>query len=219
MLDRMTPEMVRVRIARFDQKYASDWAIWCAAFQGSPSSEIAQLFGHILRSWQAFRGRTKGRRMRRSWVEEQKRQACHGEPYLEEVLTRVLEWIGDLGEITVRDLSNPSTVLVDKFRGVWDAAQCLVTTNDAGIVGISKAVMLLSCGRIGPAFDSTVRKQTGVKAAVTAEQWLAALQLVSRDIAVFELKHGLRIETLLPMGIPQLNVGRVYDMIAGPGNG
>ena len=43
----------------------------------------------------------------------------------------------------------------------------------ASCVGITKAVMLLTDGRIGPALDSQVRLNLGVAKPINAEEWIS----------------------------------------------
>ncbi len=87
----------------------------------------------------------------------------------------------------------------------------------AGVVGVSKAVLLLTEGRIGPAFDSQVRNQIGIRAPKDAREWIQALQLVSQDIQAFEETNRCKLQEAAPGVFAAMRSGRIYDMALGPG--
>ena len=76
--------------------------------------------------------------------------------------------------------------------------------------------MLLTDGRIGPALDSEVRKNAGIKKPQSAETWIEILYDVAEDIAAFEQSYGVRLPWLAPEGFRHLEYGRLYDMALGP---
>jgi hypothetical protein len=91
----------------------------------------------------------------------------------------------------------------------------LPTSGVASCVGITKAVLLLTDGRIGPAFDSQVRRRLGVARPTTYREWLQALEEIGEDIAVFESAHG-PLTKAVPAHFAQIPYGRLYDMALGP---
>lgn len=86
-----------------------------------------------------------------------------------------------------------------------------------GVVGISKAVMLLTDGRVGPAFDSQVRGRLGTGNINGVEEWIKALRLVCQDIRGFEEANSMSLVDAVPE-LSHLQTGRIYDMALGPGD-
>jgi hypothetical protein len=77
--------------------------------------------------------------------------------------------------------------------------------------------MLLTNGRIGPAFDSIVRKKLGLKDHLkSSEEWIDVLRGISEDVIAFEKRHG-RLADIVPAQLARYHVGRLYDMVLGPG--
>src|SRR5262249_45567210 len=101
--------------------------------------------------------------------------------------------------------------------GLWAVLSKLPQRDSASCVGITKAIMLLSYGRIGPAFDSIVRKKLGLKYRLrSSEEWVAVLRGISEDIHAFEERHG-SLAAIVPEPFAKYQVGRLYDMVLGPG--
>lgn len=79
---------------------------------------------------------------------------------------------------------------------------CLTTVGSrrglAGIVGISKAVLLLSEGRVGPAFDLHVKKHLELRRIDNVNEWIGALQVASRDIQQFEAANQVTLQQAAP---------------------
>jgi hypothetical protein len=77
--------------------------------------------------------------------------------------------------------------------------------------------MLLTKGRIGPAFDSLVRKKLGLKVHPrSSQEWAGVLLGISEDINAFEKLHG-KLADVAPAQLARYHVGRLYDMVLGPG--
>ena len=76
--------------------------------------------------------------------------------------------------------------------------------------------MLVSDGRIGPAFDSQVRDRLGLPRPTTSREWIACLEVIADDIAAFEAAHGALSQVVAPR-FSHLTAGRLYDMALGPG--
>lgn len=174
---RVTREEFRAAVDGFDRRYARDWDAWLAV---EPSAR-ARLFGRILRKWNATRPKTM-RRIRS--------EAIHGAPFLEdlpELAVEPLERLNDLTVLTVADrTARQSRALAD----LWTLFSSLPSDGTASCVGITKAVLLLTNGRIVPAFDSNVRRQIGAGRPETCTAWVGILEGVAEDIAAFESRHG-----------------------------
>jgi hypothetical protein len=198
----MTPEEVRAAVDGFSVRYVADWEMWLAA---SPRARPKR-FGEILRKWQA----TRPKPMRRIRAE-----ANHGAPFLEDLLDGAAEPVLVLGEKTVLTIGHRSIQEDNALRALWDVFSHLSETGLASCVGISKSVLLVTDGRIGPAFDSNVRRELGLGRPETCREWLQILEAVGDDIAAFESKHGPLAKAVSPR-FEQLGYGRLYDMILGP---
>ena len=128
-----------------------------------------ELFGRILRRWQA----TRPLAMRRI-----AREARHEPPVLDDLFESASSptgAIGMLGDLTVLDVASRTYQQDKALRGLWDLFSGLTTTESASCVGISKAVLLLTDGRIGPALDSQVRTWLGISKPKTAAAWIGVL--------------------------------------------
>ena len=88
----------------------------------------------------------------------------------------------------------------------------------SGVVGISKAVLLLTNGRLGPAFDSRVRRRIGVGNISDATAWIRAIQAASHDIRAFETANQTTLHEAVPTQYSNLHNARLYDMSLGPGS-
>ena len=82
----------------------------------------------------------------------------------------------------------------------------------AGIVGISKAVLLLTEGRIGPAFDSSVRNNIGIGDIKNSFSWIEELEWVADDINKFQKRNGCLLKDVVPPEYSDHHNGRLYDM-------
>jgi hypothetical protein len=208
-LAQMSPDEVRAAITQFSTKYKGDWKQWTNKYQSSlpPESLIASKFGSILRKWQAARPRP----MRRPSSE-----AVHAPPYLEDLLTEAWPHLKAMGNHSVREIRMATPQQTEALLALWDIFRNLTSQGKATCVGITKSVLLLTEGRIGPAFDSTVRYRLRIGQPSSGKAWIEDLCSISDDISLFETKNSVRIESLVPTEWAPINVGRAYDMVAGP---
>ena len=204
-----SPEEVRAAISNFSIVYVRHWQHWQQQNAAGVTSGVAPLFGEILRKWQAARPLP----MRRP-----RREAEHQPPYLEDLIEEASPHVRRLDSASVRDLDTFTPAQLESLQSLWSIFRNLTTKGQATCVGITKAVMLLTLGRIGPAFDSTVRASMSIPQPTTSAQWIECLRAVSGDIRAFENRHGVVLEELAPIEWQPIKVGRVYDMIAGPKN-
>lgn len=209
----LTVDEIRNRISSFKPSYTSDWFAWLRAKREKSVEYAASEFGRILRSWQACRPNTM-RRCR--W------EASHQPPYLDELFIKGIDTSAALAEF---HLGSPNPVNRDvehALLNLWSIFRDLSYEGKsrlglAGVVGISKAVLLLTEGRVGPAFDSTVRNALGTGEIGTAEEWIRSLKAVAEDIALFERLNRCTLREAVPTEYGSFHYGRLYDMILGPG--
>jgi hypothetical protein len=199
----MTPEQVRSALTRFRPTYVTDWDRWIDA----RPAERAEVFGDVLRRWQA----TRPNPMRRTRADGR-----HPPPHLDDLLDRAAVCVETIRRLGLSWVNLRSTQQTRAFHDLWAIFADLALTGTASSVGISKAVMLVTDGRIGPALDSQVRGRLGIRPPLDAEQWLDILEGVASDIRAFERQHGTLRRVVQPE-YQNLEDGRLYDMIFGPG--
>lgn len=197
-----TPEQVRQDVAGFARRYVQDWTRWLAA----PKLDRPQMFGEILRRWQA----TRPLPMRRLH-----REALHGSPFLEELLAASGALVTALGTLDLRTIANRNESQTHALSALWQTFSQLPAAGSASCVGISKAVLLVTYGAIGPAFDSQVRRKLRIGRIDTFQTWVATLEEIADDLRAFEMLHGSLVEAV-PQEFAQLACGRLYDMVLGP---
>ena len=198
------------RINRFDPTYVQDWDSWLNVH---PDQQAAQ-FGFVLRKWQACRPN----RMRRTKMDN-----LHEPPYLEDLLTEANPYLRILDDFEIRQSESLSQEKTHALSELWRVFQNLpyqgrAFNGLASVTGISKAVLLLTKGRVGPALDSTVRANLNVGNILTAGHWIDVLKAVNEDIQIFEAKNGITLTMAAPRWAQRLNSGRIYDMALGPGD-
>jgi hypothetical protein len=197
------------RVNRFAPQYVVDWNHW---LNTQPDARPQQ-FGIVLRRWQACRPN----RMRRTQVQNQ-----HDAPYLEDLINQAGQHLQMLQNFDVRDNASFSNQNCGALTRLWGIFQNLsyhgpARNGLAGIVGISKAVLLLTDGRVGPAFDSEVRGHLGTGNIANADEWIIALRIASQDIQAFEANNQTTLQQAVPHHHAGLCSGRIYDMALGPG--
>lgn len=197
------------RINRFNQRYVNDWNEWL----DTPPNERPSQLGVVMRRWQACRPN----KMRRTLAENQ-----HDAPYLEDLIAQAAQHLQVLQDFDIRENAAFTTCNCGSLVQLWNIFQNLsydglALNGLAGVVGISKAVLLLTDGRIGPAFDSNVRKQLKLVNIGNSRQWISALKTASRDIHAFEANNNTTLQQAAPHPYARLQCGRIYDMALGPG--
>jgi hypothetical protein len=211
MLAEMTPAKVRSAIEGFPEKYMQDWKAWLIEVaQGSDAAKAAE-FRRILKGWQAVRGQTKGRTVRHT-----RTVGGHEPPFTDDLLERARPFLATLTGFSVRSVASATDAQRAALDGLWTGFKDLPTVGQARCVGITKAVMLITLGRVGPALDSAVRNKLGIREPEDADDWIEALKRVAADLEVFERRHVVRIEDLVEEQWKPIEVGRVYDMVFGP---
>lgn len=202
-LRRKYPDEVTADVEGSSDKYGNDWETWL----NTDDQYRPELFVKLLGKWQAARPRA---------LRRLKQRAHHAPPYMEELLDRAKPFLQAIQHLTMIRVKNLSYAERKSITGLWEIFSAMTQIESASCVGISKAVMLLSNGRIGPAFDSMVRKKLGISHLLNANEWISALQGVSCDIEAFEIRHGVRLNKIMPARFQHLEYGRLYDMVFGP---
>jgi hypothetical protein len=148
--------------------------------------------------------------------------ALHQAPYLDDLISAAAPHVEALSTF---DIASPASFETATFTTaldhLWNVFEQLsyrgrVRDGRAGSVGISKAVMLVTSGRVGPAFDSEVSRALKVGKINDFAQWHNALTVVSADIQAFQQANGISFSEAKPTRFAKLNNGRVYDMALGP---
>ena len=197
-----TPSQVRRDLSGFAARYVDDWETWLAAGK----RERPRLFGEVLRRWQA----TRPLAMRRL-----RSEATHRAPFLDDLLERAVDPLRALEGVSVATIAARSAAQDRALARLWTIFLRLPTSRAASCVGITKAVLLLTDGRVGPALDSQVRMALGVDRPTTSRKWIRILEDVGEDIAAFEAAHGA-LAKHVPKRFAHIRCGRLYDMVAGP---
>src|SRR2546427_5517907 len=212
-LSSKTAAQARADIRAFDASYKQDWRTWMAIYNSRPlaAPETVAECRKVLNKWQAVRSKTKGRTIRLL-----RDAAPQGTLCLDDLLASAVVPLQDLGNATTREVPTLGEAGRKALASLWDVFSGLPTIGHAKAVGITKAVKLVTGGRIGPALDSEVRKHLGVREPATAEQWIDVLQLVSQDIRTFESANHCQLEDLVETEWQPVAVGRAYDMMFGP---
>lgn len=198
----MTPGQVSEAVSGFASTYVRDWESWLAA----PAQQRPVVLGQILRRWRA----TRPDPMRR-----ERAAARHPAPYLEDLFADAQSPVANLGSLDLRAFRQRTESQQRALRGLWGDFVRLTVTGDASCVGITKSILLVTDGRIGPAFDSEVRKRLRLERPRYSTDWIGNLDLISDDLAAFESKHG-PLADAVPKRFRHLAVGRLYDMALGP---
>lgn len=157
-----------------------------------------------------MRARVKGRRVR-----DVRDRATHSPPFLDELVAQGCRLVRHLDGLSVRTFHRDGLPHEGTLSELWDLMPALPTVGQANVVGISKAVMLLTRGAIGPALDSRVRQRAGIGRVRTAQEWTDTLALFSEDLRRFEERHG-PVEQFVPFDQRPAGIGRILDMVAGP---
>jgi hypothetical protein len=143
------------------------------------------------------------------------REAKHGPPFLDDLLTQAAEPLRVVSSVTILEIAKRRPEQNDALTALWTIFSHLPTSGTASCVGITKAVMLLTDGRIGPAFDSQVRKKLRVRPLATSGEWIQTLEEIGDDIAAFESAH-CPFRDAVSSRFAGLSYGRLYDMALGP---
>jgi hypothetical protein len=112
-------------------------------------------------------------------------------PYLDDLLSQSQKALAHFDGFKLSNADAIDQEIECTLTQLWKIFQYLSFSGRArnglaGVVGISKAVLLLTDGRIGPAFDSEIRRKLRTGKIFTPAAWVANLRNVAADIAEFE---------------------------------
>jgi len=203
VLRNKTPQQVHDDVNGFPLRYITDWNDWLTVDDGKRWS----LFGKIMRKWQA----TRPNRMRRLQQEAQ-----HAPPYLDDLIRKAQRQLEVLGYLTVSNIHQRTAFQEKALRALWTIFANLPVKGIASCVGRTKAVLLLTNGRIGPALDSRVRRNLRIGPPTTPQEWISLLGEIADDIDYFEARHHQLFREIVPAQFAHLEYGRLYDMALGP---
>jgi hypothetical protein len=210
---KLTDSEAHERMRMFSVAYKQDWKDWVAVAGEvrSDADVVAAAFRRVLRRWSAVRSRMKGRVVRHCRTSADADDLC-----LDDLIAEARPFLNELGTLSLRDVSSLTHRQERALRMLWEIFRDLPTHGSANAVGITKAVKLLTLGRIGPAFDAVVCRNIQVQAPCSADEWIAALGAISEDLRYFERRSERRLEDLVEPAWRPVAVGRAFDMLAGP---
>jgi hypothetical protein len=194
------------RIEAFNLRYVQDWRDWmrvsasCDCRAPAIGVEIAQEFKRIMGKWQACRPKTL-----RSVAELQRTLASSAGP------------LALLGSADLRSFQTPDETLTGAVYSMWHVFEDgLCVQGQPTEVGVTKAILLVTNGRLGPAFDSNVKMKLNARYVTGPRTYLNALATVAGELAAFEAREQRSIEDLAAEAGRPAEVGRVVDMVLGP---
>jgi hypothetical protein len=207
LLSEMTPAALAQAVNGFRKTYAADWEAWL----NTPSSHRVEEFARILRKWKAVRPYTL-----RSTRAEAHQRAQHKPPFLDDLIGWAQPHLAAVQAVTLASIHPDRPPHRKAMRELWSIFTQLPTSHHASCVGISKAILLLTNGRIGPAFDSSVREGLGIDTIKNSGDWIDVLAQIGSDVRAFEQRWGLSLSDAVPRQYRHLELGRLYDMALGP---
>ncbi len=102
---------------------------------------------------------------------------------MDDLLAEAAPFVHELGAFSLREAAAPTARQEHALRFLWDIFRALPSRGAANAVGITKAVKLVTLGRIGPALDTVVRTNLRIQEPRSADEWIAALHFISLDLA------------------------------------
>ena len=207
----MSPEGVLQLLEEYPQSWEINFQEWLDRDHNLELVERAILFKSKLQEFGAHRP------YKILGTEEQMNN--HPGPYLDGIMRIVEPMLIHFGNYDLT-VNNPITEeheaalseLYDALRGLrYDPT----TYEDRpSIMVISKAIHLLTDGRVGPAFDSKVRNFMAIGNIETVEEWIDGLNIARQDVIDFEQTNNCSLLECVPVRFQHLFRGRIYDMIA-----
>jgi hypothetical protein len=132
-------------------------------------------------------------------------------------LDSVAEPLRLLGAANLRSFHTSGPALTQAISGLWQIFESgLCGRGRATEVGVTKAILLVTKGRIGPAFDSNVKMELNAWHVLGWKPYLGALTDLADDLAIFEARESAKLEELATRAGRPAEVGRVMDMVLGP---
>ena len=202
---RTIPEVLEL-IKGFDSDYVNDWNRWLRVSEGcdfqvagTPFS-VASEFRQIMWKW----------------------RACRPKPYrsatdLQGVLDSATDALKQMGSTDLRCFRAPDKVLIDAICNLWRIFEHgLCSEGKATEVGVSKAILLVTKGKVGPAFDSSVKDAFNIRRIRDCGTYVKMLTEIAGELAAFEAREKTTLDDLAKRAGRPAAVGRAVDMVLGP---
>lgn len=146
---------------------------------------------------------------------------CRPSPVSKNLLPLLTDLDADLKAIATIDLRSilrASSNEMEAISQIWSSLMNQICDNKPqSEVAASKAMLILTNGRLGPALDSNARKSLRLPRIQSSGDYLAFLLAISEDVAAFEKANSpILLEDLVPKEWCPVLVGRAYDMAIGP---
>lgn len=207
---------LRKRISEFNPAYMQHWDDWLK----TPNNQRPLALKSTLGRWQACRGNPLRQLSTTAPI-------THPSPYLDDLYNQALPQLKILSKFDMSTTASFTPLTIKALHELWKIFENLSYQRNnpnrkkkaprqglAGIVGISKAVMLATDGRVGPAFDSKVRDELLFgKKIESSSDWIDALRIACADISQFEKKNNVTLQSATGIN---LHAGRIHDMALGP---
>lgn len=191
---------VRDLIQGFSLRYVTDLSDFAKtiARYGPDSRQTAKHLCRLLRKWQACRP---------SAVRKD----------LLPLLTHLAADFATIATVDLRTIRHASSDVRAAITRIWSALISQICNRQMAEVAASKAMLILTNGRLGPALDSNARKVLRLPRIRSSDDYLTLLLAISEDIAAFEkVNYPTLLEDLVPKEWHPIAVGRAYDMAIGP---
>ena len=121
-----------------------------------------------------------------------------------------------MGSANLRCFQAPGEVLTDAICNLWRIFEDRLCLKGATEVGVSKAILLVTKGRIGPAFDSNVKTGLNAWYVMDCRTYIEALGKIAGELADFEARESTTLDGLAEQAGRPAAVGRAVDMVLGP---
>lgn len=203
VLQTQNEDEVKGAVSSFSKRYADDWERWLQ----TDATARPELFVRTLGKWQAARP-YRLRRLRARCDE-------HDPPYIEDLLAAAEPHVQALSGFLMGRTGGLSDREPQALSELWSIFARLPQKTRGSSVAITKAVMLVTDGAIGPALDSRVRGRLRCGHVQSAEVWINLLGEVSADTRAFELTHA-PLSAVVEKQVQGLKAGRLYEMALGP---
>ncbi|MGR2927818.1 hypothetical protein [Acidithiobacillus ferriphilus] len=183
----------------FKSSYADDWALWIKP-TGDDVARRKDIFIGIMRGW----------------------SACRPAKANSEFSDREFEYLQEKGRelegLYLRRIGQNDDIFT-KLEELFKAINGICKNKSINMMVASKAIMLVTEGSIGPAFDSNIMKNLGYKYNYdkSFQMWENMLRYVADDLIGFQKRFKVDdIYELLPDDLRSIKLGRLYDMALGP---
>lgn len=122
-----------------------------------------------------------------------------------------------MGSANLRCFQTPAQTVTRAICAMWQVFEDgLYVEGKASGVGVTKAILLVTKGRLGSAFACNVKAKLNAHYVTCPKTYLKAVVAVASELAAFEGREQRTIEDLAVEAGRPAEVGRVVDMVLGP---